>query len=128
MDMIKIGMIGIAGVLAATLIKQTKPEFTVYISMGTCIIIFFYAMSKLEFLLNSIHAVSSFISIKASYITTLLKIIGITYIAEFSANICKDAGSNTIASQIEVFSKLAVLAVSMPILMALFETINGFLS
>ncbi|HIT91213.1 MAG TPA: stage III sporulation protein AD [Candidatus Merdenecus merdavium] len=128
MDMLKIGIVGIVGVLAALLTKQSKAEFTVYISMGTCIIIFFYAMSKMEFILDSIGTISGLISIKATYITSLVKIIGITYISEFSSNICKDAGFGTIASQIEIFSKLSILAVSMPILMALFETINGFLN
>lgn len=126
--MLKIGIVGIVGVLAALLTKQSKAEFTVYISMGTCIIIFFYAMSKMEFILDSIGTISGLISIKATYITSLVKIIGITYISEFSSNICKDAGFGTIASQIEIFSKLSILAVSMPILMALFETINGFLN
>ena len=56
-----------------------------------------------------------------------MKIIGITYIAEFSADICKDAGYGTLASQIGIFSKLSILAVSMPVLSALLQTIHGFL-
>lgn len=57
-----------------------------------------------------------------------MKIIGITYIAEFASDICKDAGHAAIANQIQIFGKLSVLAVSMPIVLALLETINGFLS
>ena len=54
--------------------------------------------------------------------------LGITYVAEFSAGICKDAGYQTIALQIEIFGKLAVLVLSMPVLMALLNTIKDFLS
>ena len=57
----------------------------------------------------------------------LLKIVGITYIADFSSNLCKDAGYGAIAGQIEIFGKLSVLAISTPILMALLETVQSFL-
>ena len=58
----------------------------------------------------------------------MLKMIGITYIAEFSSSICKDAGYQTIAVQIEIFCKLTILALGMPVLLALLETIQEFLA
>ena len=67
------------------------------------------------------------ISIQTSYIQALLKIIGITYISEFAADICRDAGYTAVAGQIGVFARLSVLAVSMPIVTALLDTIGGFL-
>lgn len=53
--------------------------------------------------------------------------MGITYIAEFSSDLCKDAGYQTIAGQIQIFGKLSVLAVSMPVLLALLDVIQNFL-
>ena len=53
--------------------------------------------------------------------------IGITYIAEFASGICKDTGYQTIAVQIEIFSKLTILAMGVPVLLALLETIQEFL-
>ena len=52
----------------------------------------------------------------------------LTYVAEFSSGICKDAGYQTIAGQIEIFGKLAVMLLSLPILMTLLNTIREFLS
>ena len=63
-----------------------------------------------------------------TYLHALMKMIGITYVGQFSAGLCKDAGYSAIAGQIEIFSKLSILAISMPILMALMDTIQGFLS
>ena len=54
--------------------------------------------------------------------------IGITYIAEFSSGVCRDAGYQTIAVQIEIFSRLTILALGMPVLLALLETIREFLA
>ena len=62
------------------------------------------------------------------YLTTLLKMIGITYVGQFSAGICKDAGYGAVASQIEVFAKLYIMVLSIPVLLALMEAIHGFLT
>ena len=62
------------------------------------------------------------------YKRQILKMIGITYIGQFSSGICKDAGYSAIAGQIELFCKLAIMAVSMPILLALLETIQDFMT
>ena len=65
--------------------------------------------------------------IDSSYLTVLVKIIGITYIGQFSSAICKDAGYAAIAGQIELFVKLYLMVLSLPVLLALVETIHNFL-
>lgn len=57
------------------------------------------------------------------YIETILKIIGIAYIAEFASQITKDAGQGAIASKIEMAGKILILAMAIPILTVLIETI-----
>lgn len=125
--MLKIGAIGLTGILIALFLREVKPQFAVYISMVTCLLIFFYAVSKLSYIADTLVAMRDYVDIQSSYLTTLLKIVGITYIADFSANLCKDAGFGAIAGQIEIFGKLSILAISTPILMALLETVQSFL-
>ena len=60
------------------------------------------------------------------YVETLLKIIGIAYIAEFGAQITKDAGQGAIASKIELAGKILILVMAIPILTVVIETILGF--
>lgn len=127
MDMFKIGAVGLVGILLAIQMKATKAEYASYISLVTVCIIFFAILSKMSVLLEAIKRLQEIVPIQAVYVNTLLKIIGITYVAEFSSNICKDAGYQAVAGQIEVFGKLSVLVVSMPILEALIEVIEGFL-
>ena len=57
----------------------------------------------------------------------LFSAIGVTYIAELASDLCKDAGYQAVAGQIELFGKLALLSLSMPVVLALLETVNGFL-
>lgn len=127
MDMIKIGAAGITGVLLAIQLKHLKSEYAVYVSLAACIFIFYYAVKKLHIITDTIETIQGYLSIKAVYLQTLLKIAGITYVSEFSSAICKDTGYQAIANQIEIFGKLTILAVSMPILLSLLETMKGFL-
>lgn len=125
--MIQAAMIGITGVFLALQIRHTKPEYAVYLSVATGILLLFLAAEKLEIVVQNVKLIQGSISMQTSYIQALLKIIGITYISEFAADICKDAGYATIAGQIGVFAKLSILAISMPIVTALLDTIRGVL-
>ena len=77
--------------------------------------------------MTTLREIGNFVQIQNSYILTLIKMLGITYLAEFSAGLCKDAGYSSIATQIEMFGKLTILVLSLPILLALLRTIQEFL-
>lgn len=125
--MVQVALIGIVGVLLALQIRSIKPEMAIYLGIATSLLILLLAVDKLSLVLGGIRTIQGYLSVHAAYIQALLKIIGITYVAEFAADICKDAGYGTLAGQIGIFSKLSILAVSMPVLTALLETIHGFL-
>lgn len=127
MEIIRISVVGIAGVLLAVLVKQVRPEYSLYITMAAGVAILFYTVGKLSYLLSSLREIQEYIPVETTYMNILLKMIGITYIGQFCAGICKDAGYSSVAGQIETFGRLAVLAVSMPVLTALLETIHEFL-
>lgn len=126
MDVMKIGMIGIAGVFLSILVKEIKPAFSLLISITVCIMIFFFLTEKLWYLMDTFQSFGEYLTIQNSYLKSLMKILGITYLADFSSNICKDAGYHAVAGQIEIFGKLSILAVSTPILAAILETVQNF--
>ena len=128
MDILKISVLGTAGVLLGILLKDRAPEYVSLVTMGIGLVILGLVVGKISYLFQSLERLKQSLPIDGSYITTLLKMIGITYIAEFSSGICRDAGYQTIASQIEIFSKLTILALGMPVLLALLETIQEFLA
>lgn len=128
MNMIQVGILGVAGVLLAIQFKSGRTEYGIYLSIALSILIFFGILGQMGTLIRTVRTIGAYMSMDAAYIGTLLKMLGVTYIAEFSSSICRDAGYQTIAGQIEIFGKLAILVLSMPILLALLETIKGFLS
>ena len=125
--MLQAAIIGITGVFLAMELKQTKPEYAAVLSVATGVLLLMLAQEKLEAVVESIRLIQNSISIQASYIRVLLKIIGITCISEFAGDICRDAGYSAVAGQIGIFARLSILAVSMPILLSLLETMKGFL-
>jgi stage III sporulation protein AD len=128
MNIIQIGIIGVVGALLAVQFRGGKSEYGIYMSAGVSIMLFVSIVDRLEIFVNTVTQINTYLGIDSGYISTILKMIGITYIAEFCSSICKDAGYQTIAVQIEIFSKLTILALGLPILLALLETIQGFLS
>ena len=128
MTVVTIAVTGIIAVIMAVSLKGLKVEYGTYVVMAAGLLIFFYGMGKLTSILDTMKEIQNYIKINNIYLSTLIKKIGITYIAEFAAGICKDAGYGAIGTQIEIFGKLSVLAVSMPILLALIETLQTFVS
>ena len=126
-EVIKIGMLGIVGVLLAVQFKSMKTEYSVYIGMGLAILVFGYVLRQVEAVMSQISFVKNYLGDAQGYLSILLKVIGITYICEFSAGICKDAGFHSVADQIEILGRLSVLFAGLPILFAVIEQIQGVL-
>lgn len=127
MNMMQIGILGVIGALLALQFKGGKTEYGIYVCVAVSILIFASIVDRLEIFMNTMTQISSYVTLDSGYIAVMLKMIGITYIAEFSSSVCKDAGYQTIAVQIEIFCKLTILALGLPVLLALLDTIREFL-
>lgn len=126
-ELIKIGILGILGVMVALQFKTTRPEYGIYMGLVISILIFTYAVRQFSAVLEQLTVIRQFLGSSQSYLTILLKITGVTYICEFSAGICKDAGYGAVAEQIEILGKLSVMFAGLPILLAVMEQIQTFM-
>ena len=128
MTIIQAAVLGIMAVALAVQLKPLRQEYSVYLILAAGLVIGFVSISRLELILDTVRAIGSQIRVKNIYLGTLLKMVGITYIAEFASGICRDAGFSALGTQVEMFGKLSILAVSAPVLQALLETLQVFLS
>lgn len=128
MTIIQAAVLGITAVTLAVQLKPLRQEYSVYLILAAGLVIGFLSISRLELILDTVRAIGSQIRVKNIYLGTLLKMVGITYIAEFASGICRDAGFSALGTQVEMFGKLSILAVSAPVLQALLETLQVFLS
>ena len=125
MEIIKLALVGIVGVLLAVPMKSYKAEYGIYIGIAVCLVILGYGMQYFAGILSSIEQLRRYLNNNYSYITVLLKAVGATYACELCAGICKDAGYGGIAGQVEMIGKLYILLIGMPVLMALLESIQS---
>ncbi len=127
MDIIKVGILGVAAVFLAIPLRKEKQEYSMFLSMAVCICIFIYIIGKVETVINFAKKMQTFVAVDQTYITLILKMVGITYVAELAMNICKDAGYAAVGNQIELFAKLSILVLSIPVLTVFLETVGSFL-
>ena len=125
--MLKVAAIGVVAAILAVWIKSVKSEFGIWILLAAGILMGMFSVGKLETVILELQVLQSYISDYGVYLKLLMKIVGITYLAEFSSDLCKDAGAATLASQIELFGKLSILVLCMPIMTSLLKTIDYFL-
>ena len=85
----------------------------------------FFITSKIRTVVETFETFNDYINTKGDYIKLLLKMTGITYISEFAASICRDCGYGAVASQVEIFARIALLSISLPVIITLLETICG---
>ncbi|MBR1930261.1 MAG: stage III sporulation protein AD [Lachnospiraceae bacterium] len=127
MLVVKVGILGIVGVLLAVLFKANKPEYGMYIGFAVSVLIFCFCVGQAQVVIEQFATVRKYLGNGEGYLGILLKVIGITYICEFSSGICKDAGYGAIADQIEIMGKLSVIFAGLPILFAVIEQLQAFL-
>lgn len=123
MEILQIAAIGIIATILIILLKETRPEFTVLVSIVAGVVIFAYLLPKLAYVIDTIIGLSSRVNVDTSYFNTLIKIIGIAYVVEFASQICRDAGADSIAMKIELAGKVLIMVLAIPVLMALLDLI-----
>ena len=87
MTIIQAAVLGITAVALAVQLKPLRQEYSVYLILAAGLVIGFLSISRLELILDTVRAIGSQIRVKNIYLGTLLKMVGITYIAEFASGI-----------------------------------------
>jgi stage III sporulation protein AD len=126
-EIIKICIVGVAGVLLAVQFKGTKPEYGIYLGVCISLFIFFFCVQKVQAVMEQFSLVKNYLNGAEGYLSVLFKVVGITYVCEFAAGICKDGGFSSVAEQIEILGKLSVMFAGLPILFAIIEQIHALI-
>lgn len=124
MSFFGLAVMTVIAALMAVYFKSIKSEYGLFISLVVCIVAMFFGISKLSYFMEAIEIIRQYIGLDNEYVTIILKIIGISYVAEFTSDVCKDCGYGAMSNQIQTVGKLTVLGISMPIVLALLETIG----
>lgn len=127
MDVIKIIGVGLISLIIIIIIRQYKPEFTLYVSLLAGALILLFIMDELTGIIDLLTSLSNKTSINNEFLKLLLKITGIAFLTEFAVSICKDTGESAIANKIDMGGKVIIISMSIPIISSLLETIIDIL-
>jgi stage III sporulation protein AD len=123
MDIVQIVGLGFVVTLLILIIKRDRPEIAMQLSLALTAIVLLLMLAKINVVLNLFRDLAEKANINQLYLNTILKIIGIAYITEFGAQICKDAGEGAIAGKIEFAGKVMVMVLAIPIITLVIDTI-----
>lgn len=127
MTIIQVVALGLLAAVFILILRESKPELAIFLSVAVGIIIFFSLLSYIASVMHILEELTVRADINLLYLNTLLKIIGIAYIAEFGAQVCRDAGEGTTASKIEFAGKIMILVLAIPLVVVVLETIISLL-
>jgi len=117
-----VGLALIVTVISVVL-KQIRPEIALQLTILASAAIFIMVMSKIKVIVDLLQNLADQANISSYYLFIVLKIVGVAYLAEFGAQICRDAGEGALASKIELAAKVAVIALAIPIIVAITESL-----
>lgn len=127
MLVLKVAAIAVTGVILAGFLKNIGSPLWTVLVMAVSLVILAYMVVRLEGVIKQLNYIKQFIPVDGGYLAILFKIVGITYVAQFAADICKDNGNTAVAGQIELFCRVSIAALSMPLIILLFETVMAWM-
>lgn len=123
LDIIQIVGFGLAAAILALIVREYKPVFAFFIVAFAGVTLFLVVIGKIGLIINIVNDLASRSGIPDIYLKTILKIIGIAYVAEFGAQMIRDAGQEGIASRVEFAGKVFILILAIPIINIVVETL-----
>ncbi len=127
MDILQIVGIAFLATVLILVIREQKPMFAFLLAAFTGVGIFLALIGKIGGVITVLEDLAARSGIPSVYLKTMLKIIGVAYVAEFGAQIVRDAGLESIASKVEFAGKILILVMAIPIISVIVETVLGLL-
>ena len=123
MEILRIVGLALLASIFIVLLRQQRPEIAIQLSLTAGVIIFMLIIGKIWNVLQILEELASRANINQFFLSTILRIVGVAYIAEFGAQVCRDAGENAVATRVEFAAKILVMVLAMPIIVAVLESV-----
>lgn len=127
MDIFKITAFAVCGAVLSLVLKEYKPSIAVCLGILCALLLFFEVLGQINYIFVSVNTIASGLSVNREYMETIIKIIGVSCISRFGTEICRDAGQNAIATNLELAGKIIIVVLSLPLLVSVINLILGVL-
>ncbi|MCQ2559358.1 MAG: stage III sporulation protein AD [Clostridia bacterium] len=123
MEIWQLVALGLISAVLSLLLRQSKPEIAIFLALAAGLIIFYWLLDKVAGILGVLSSLAEEAGLNLLYLETILKIVGIAYLADFGSQICRDAGEGAVAAKIEFGAKILILVLAVPVLLAVLNTL-----
>lgn len=123
MEILQIVGAGLVVTVLILVIKPQRPELALQVSLVFGVIVFLFMLGKISGVIKVLEELSQRANVNRFYLSTILKIIAVAYIAEFGAQVCRDAGEGTVAAKVEFAAKIIIMVLAVPIIVAILDSL-----
>lgn len=127
MEMVQIVGVGMVAAVLSLVVRRSHPELAVQITIVVSCLVLLFLLSKLRTIIDLFEEMAKRAGVDEAYLIILLKIIGISYLTEFGAQVCRDANEGAIAAKVEIAGKVMILLMAVPIITFALDTILGLM-
>ena len=127
MEIVRIVCVGIVGAITYCYLKSVNSELSSLSVIATGLVILLLSLSYIVTTFNFFTEISQKTGIDSSLFLIIVKIIIISYLIDFSVNLCEDIGVKSIGDKIMLGGKVMIFSISIPIFNSLIETITSIL-
>lgn len=122
-------MVGIGLVVAvmAVTIRTTRPELALPLSLAGGAFLLLLVLQRLAGIVGVLTDLASRAHLSAPYLQIVLKVIAVSYLVGLGAQVCRDAGERALADKVELAGRILILAMALPIMVAVVDTVTGML-
>ena len=124
MEVFKIVGLGLSAAIISVFVKNWRAELSMQISLIAAVVIFFTVLPYMKTVFSVFSDISDRIGLDGSYMKIVLKVIGIAYVTQLGAELCRDAGESAIASKIEFGGKIMIVALSVPVMYSFLKVVE----
>ncbi len=107
-----------AAILALTLREAHRPLGTAF-SLFAGAVVLLALGSRLEEAVQALGEIAAYTSLAGEETALILKMLGVSFAAEFAAQACRDAGEESMAMRVELGGKVMLLILAAPLLRAM---------
>ncbi|MGL4741955.1 MAG: stage III sporulation protein AD [Sarcina sp.] len=123
MEIIKVVSFALVALIFYILLKESKSSIAFGLILAAGVAIFIFMIPMLEEVIVFVREIANKAGVDTAYIEIVMKILGISYIASFCVELCKDGGSGVLASKVEFSAKIMILVLALPILASVLNSI-----
>ena len=128
MDIFKIAAIALVTAFCYLILRDAKSELAFIVALAGGIVVLLSVIDYFSDVFSVISSIAQRAGLATSVITLLFKVIAVGYITEFSASIIDDIGLSSLSDKVTLAGKLIIVALSLPVVVKLFDFIAEMLT